>query len=62
MDKLFGKPIVISDDAPKLDGGKVIRCPKCAGVRVLIDKFDHSKFMLCPVCWGRGKLLEIRIK
>lgn len=31
-----------------------IRCPHCKGLRVLIDRFEHSFFSVCPVCAGKG--------
>lgn len=34
------------------------RCPNCKGLKVLIDRFDHSKSNFCPVCKGKGKVNE----
>lgn len=31
-----------------------IRCPHCKGLRVMIDRFEHGHFGLCPVCAGKG--------
>jgi hypothetical protein len=30
-------------------------CPCCNGVRVLINRLDHSRFYDCPLCKGSGK-------
>jgi len=45
-------------------GKKVIekRCPYCAGIKTLIDRFDHSIFYDCPLCKGKGTItLEVNI-
>ena len=33
-----------------------MRCPWCAGLRVLISRMNHAKFYACPLCRGRGYL------
>jgi hypothetical protein len=35
----------------------VVRCPWCAGLRVLIDRFNHMRSDDCPLCRGRGKVM-----
>lgn len=35
---------------------KFIRCPWCAGIPVIIDRFDHSLFYTCPLCKGKKKV------
>lgn len=31
-------------------------CPTCNGVKILIDRFDHSKSYTCVHCRGKGKV------
>lgn len=33
-----------------------MRCPYCAGLNPIIDRFNHSMFYDCPVCNGKGKI------
>ena len=35
------------------------RCPECDCLRVVIDRFDHSKFMVCKVCNMRYKVIAV---
>ncbi len=37
------------------------RCPECGGVGVVIDRFDHSKFMACHVCKRRYKVITVTL-
>lgn len=35
---------------------QLIRCPFCKGIKVIIDRFDHSKSYICKTCEGGGRV------
>ena len=37
-----------------------MRCPWCAGLRVLISRMNHAKFYTCPLCRGKGFLCRTK--
>lgn len=37
-------------------------CPRCKGIRVVIDQFNHNVFHVCRLCDGQGKIFPLSLE